>query len=265
MCVLGADDWISFALILYGAFASGVSCLVIGSGQISLSRPAPPADNPRGDGIMFGDEGDVVLLIGKEDAVNITLGGNFGLTFAGAPRYHLIGLCAFLLTIQFLAQLLLIPLATLFGQMMFLVSLAASWAYTTYLASIDRQTLQWEIITQYLGKGSLRNTKYKFGTTTARTVFLLLRLIPHLNSSSESMERVLHAILHTLHAKAMERDPAEWSSWNERTLRCCIESYSLSLPPHDSLRSSNDSPLLKNLMDDLDAAVQLYESTRAYI
>ena len=262
LCVLVADDWFSFALILYGAFASGVSCLVIGSGDLCVSHPTPAEGVPLGDGILGGDGEDVILLLGEEGAVNTITRGRFSLKFPGKPQYHLIGICALLLTIQFLAQLLVIPLGTLFGQLMFLASLAASWMYTAYLASIDRESLQRQIVTREILQNP-QKTKYKFGTRTAMSVFLLLRLLPHLSSKTpEQMKTALIKVLDEL----LPNDTSDWRQWREMTLPHImdLENPALSSQYH-SLDQSKKTPLLKKLLDDVDAAVQLYKCIQEYV
>ena len=87
------------------------------------------------------------------------------------PRRHLIGPCALLLMAQFLAQLLLIPLGTLFGQIMFIASLIASWAFNTYLSAIDREEIQTEILFNVLQVGEEDIQKYQLRTWTATVAF----------------------------------------------------------------------------------------------
>jgi hypothetical protein len=109
--------------------------------------------------------------------VNSVTRGAFSLRFAGHPEYRRIGLCSSLLTAQFLLQLLLIPQGTLFGQIMFLSTLAIAWAYNVYLSSYNKEQIQRDIlIKDILKKSELK--KFKLGTRTAMTVFVLLVLQP---------------------------------------------------------------------------------------
>ncbi|KAM5539202.1 hypothetical protein V8D89_007075 [Ganoderma adspersum] len=94
-----------------------------------------------------------------------------------SPTKRFIGFSSFLLTVQFLAQLLLIPQGELFGQLMFVTTLAFSWAYNSYLSSLDRDDLQTTILFDILGLdqgGSIK--KYQLSSWTASMVFTYLSL-----------------------------------------------------------------------------------------
>lgn len=93
-------------------------------------------------------------------------------------EYTAVGLCSLLLVIQLLAQLLLIPQGTLFGQILFLSSFAASWGYNLYLSSIDDEHIQKHLILErlHLKKNHMRT--YVFGTRTTAAVFTCLTLQP---------------------------------------------------------------------------------------
>ncbi|EGO02237.1 hypothetical protein SERLA73DRAFT_133146, partial [Serpula lacrymans var. lacrymans S7.3] len=108
-------DWWCFSMILLGIVANGLACFVIGSGTFTFVRPKSAVGAPPGDGLLVIDKGMVVLR-GDEDAVNTITRGRFSLRYSNEPEYHSVGLCSMLLTVQFLAQLLLIPQGTLFGQ-----------------------------------------------------------------------------------------------------------------------------------------------------
>ncbi|KIK21852.1 hypothetical protein PISMIDRAFT_62610, partial [Pisolithus microcarpus 441] len=117
MCGL-VNDWYSFTMILLGIIVSGISCYVIGSGTFFFTHPEPAEGSPPGDGILSSDQ-EIVVLRGEEGAVNSITRGGFSLRFRSEPHYEDIGWCSVLLMIQFVAQLLLIPQGTLFGQLMF--------------------------------------------------------------------------------------------------------------------------------------------------
>ncbi|KAH7904982.1 hypothetical protein BJ138DRAFT_1165629 [Hygrophoropsis aurantiaca] len=91
--------------------------------------------------------------------------------------YRNIGLCSLLLTLQFVAQLLLRPQGSLFGQLIFVASLAVSWMYNSYLSSLDKENVQADILMEHvLHKPSMK--KYVFGTRTTMAVFIVLVLNP---------------------------------------------------------------------------------------
>jgi len=178
-CVLCAlsEDWWAFALILLGIIAGGLSCFVIGSGQVVLKYPSNPADGcPPGDGTFMGEGQDVVVMKGAERLVNVLTKGRFEIELGGGPEYRKIGLAAMLLEVQFLVQLLLIPQATLFGQILFISSLAVSWMYTSYVSSLDKDKIQADILWNLLGEPKIQ--KYTVGGRSASAVLAALVLQP---------------------------------------------------------------------------------------
>jgi len=170
------QDWYCFSMILLGILGSGISCFVIGSGVLRFTHPNPAKVSPKGDGYLHATS-ELIVLRGEEGAVNSVTRGRFSLKFSGEPEYRAIGISAMLLTAQFLLQLLLIPQGTLFGQIMFLSTLAISWAYNCYLSSLDREMIQAEILMKKV-LGNPVMTRYRLGTRTAAVVFLALALRP---------------------------------------------------------------------------------------
>ena len=171
MCAMVAD-WFSFSMILLGIISSGVACLVIGSGELSLDTVRKPASGaPPGDGMLIGD-GTVIIVKGAEKDINAITKGKFLLKIGGEPTYNRIGLCSLLLLVQFLLQLLLIPQGTLFGQIMFLGTLGVSWVYNSYLSSLEKEKIQAKALFKRLGEPKMR--KFRLGTWTTVTVFACL-------------------------------------------------------------------------------------------
>ena len=175
-CALCAicEDWYASSLILVGIVASGVSCLVLGSADFVFTHPEPAKGSPAGDGILSSDK-DIVLLRGAEGAVNSITRGKFDLRFSSEGHFNLIRWCSILLFIQCITQLLLIPQASLFGQIMFLASLGVSALYNAWLSSLDKEKIHRKL----LFGGVLENptlTKYTLGTRTTAVVFMLLVL-----------------------------------------------------------------------------------------
>lgn len=186
-------DWFVFAMLLLGILSNGLSCLAIGSGTLKFLRPIAAGGSPRGDGVMYPDTRELIVVLGKEDAVNSVTKGRFQLRFSTTPeedshvrkaktlksrsdfQHSFIGLASVLLTAQFLLQLLLIPQGTLFGQMLFLITLAISWSYNSYLASFERKGIVEKILGEkVLGRPSIR--RFQLGTRTAVLVFAALVL-----------------------------------------------------------------------------------------
>ncbi|KIJ60767.1 hypothetical protein HYDPIDRAFT_98139 [Hydnomerulius pinastri MD-312] len=99
--------------------------------------------------------------------------GKFELEYSSDPKHEFIALCSLLLMVQFLAQLLLIPLSTFFGQVMYLVSFIASGGYHLFVVSHEREKVQREALSQRLGA---RLDKREFGSRTQMSVFVCMVL-----------------------------------------------------------------------------------------
>jgi hypothetical protein len=173
---LFARDWYASSLILVGIVASGISCLVLGSADFVFTHPEPAKGSPAGDGILGSDK-DIVLLRGTEGAVNSITRGSFSLRFSSAAHYTLIRWCSVLFFIQCITQLLLIPQASLFGQVMFLTSLGVSALYNAWLSSLDKEKIHRKLVFERVLENPTL-TKYTLGTRTTAVVFMLLVLQP---------------------------------------------------------------------------------------
>ncbi|KIM79382.1 hypothetical protein PILCRDRAFT_10504 [Piloderma croceum F 1598] len=181
-CILcGAyRDWYCFSTILLGIVANGLFCIAITSGS-----------------------GEMVILLGEEGAVNSVTRGKFSLVYADSPERKNIGRCSFLLMVQLLVQLLLTPQGTLFGQIMFLSTLAVSWTYNAYLSSIDIEKIQRNmLVDRVLDKPKM--TKYRLGTRSTMAVFVLLVLQP------PDPEKMLNYLL--------PGDTETWRIWKKAVL-----------------------------------------------
>ncbi|KAG8219034.1 hypothetical protein J3R82DRAFT_4790 [Butyriboletus roseoflavus] len=144
LCAL-CEDWYASLLILVGIIASGVSCLVLGSAEFLFTHPEPAKGSPAGDGILSSGQ-DIVLLKGTESAVNSITRGRFTLRFLSEGHYNLIRWCSLLFFIQCVSQLLLIPQASLFGQIMFLTSVGVSASYNIWLSSLDKEKIHQKLL-----------------------------------------------------------------------------------------------------------------------
>jgi hypothetical protein len=131
-------------------------------------------------------------------------------------EYAAIGLCSVLLILQFLAQLLLVPQGTLFGQVMFLASFAASWMYNLFLSSMDKEYLQEDLLIQALGLSDDYMKTYKLGTRTTAAVFACLILQPDCNS--EEWEKKGFKPLQILQ-QFISNDTEVWAVWRDQVLK----------------------------------------------
>ena len=209
-CVLFGDDWLCFSMIVLGMVANGLSCFIIGTGTFIFTHPQPAQGAPPGDGILVQDE-QIIVLKGDESAINPVTRGRFSLKYKSEPNYHDIAGSSFLLTVQFLAHLLLVPQGTIFGQIMFLTSLAISWLYNSYLSSLDKESIQRRILVNtILQKPDMR--KYRLGTRTTMVVFVLLVLASRDTPGRTQVEpRNLRTMLNDL----LPNDTEVWNRWKE--------------------------------------------------
>ncbi|KAH9852894.1 hypothetical protein C2E23DRAFT_778257 [Lenzites betulinus] len=205
-------DYYCMGTILLGAAVNGTTSAIIGRSTLRFKRAAHRrTPNRDGAGILDGGE-DLVVLRGRKGALNALTRGRFALApYGSAPAYHDLGMCAVLLSVQLLAQLLVVPQGRLEGQLLFLASLAVGWAHNSYLSAPDLGTLLrgilFERVLRVAGGSAQR---YEFGTRTVMVVFALLVL-------AESAEEMwpLHRVLDDL----LPNDTSVWEGWKEEIIR----------------------------------------------
>ncbi|KAG2115806.1 uncharacterized protein F5147DRAFT_674704 [Suillus discolor] len=168
-------DWLAFWLIILGMVSSGLSCLVIGSGRLHFKLVKPSSYAPRGDGFLLM-RNDIVILKGAEKQVASITKGKLVLDMGCIhdEEFNAIGICSLLLLSQFLIQLLLVPQATLFGQIMFLLSLAVSWAYNSFLSSLEKEKIQTDILWKSLDEPPITKFALPNRTSEAACVCFIL-------------------------------------------------------------------------------------------
>ncbi|OJT13499.1 hypothetical protein TRAPUB_9964 [Trametes pubescens] len=220
-------DWSCCSMILLGMACNGVACYVIGSAPLEFTRPATADGGTYGAGILDGGK-TLVVLMGQKDALNTITRGRFVLNYASRPEYHDMGVCSILLSLKLLAQLLVVPQGNLYGQLLFLGSLAVSWAHNSYLSSTDIAVLLRTILLEnVLGikctplhqahspdveKGTIRNAieKYKIGTRSATVVFVLLVLAPYAQNIPALRQRM---------DDLLANNTELWTVWKTEVLR----------------------------------------------
>jgi len=212
-CALSAasGDWLAFALILIGVISSGVSCFVIGSARLefaSVKEPAP--GTPPADGVLML-RSDVVIIRGAEKDVNPITKGSFVLKMDGGPEYRNVGFCSLLLLAQFLIQLLVIPQASTFGQFMFLSSLAVSWAYNSFLSSLEQEKIQVDLLWKALGKPP--TSKFELKSRAAQAVFICSVLRDGIQTPSADFKpmKILQCFV--------PNDTRVWHTWRDKVVR----------------------------------------------
>jgi hypothetical protein len=226
-------------MILLGIITSGLSCFVIGSAKLCFHHPKPAPGSPRGDGIMTSSK-EMVILLGVEGVVNMVTRGEFSLKFADSPNHGNVGRCSLLLVLQFVAQLLLIPQGSLFGQIVFVGSLGVSWLYNSYLSSFDREKIQRRVLREKI-LPDMKLTRYKLGTRTTMVAFVLLVL------RSGNPEKLLNNLL--------PNDTNTWNIWRRVVLEKVKGNLPLSFDDGDYEGvDAAERPLLENLYKDAKAA-----------
>jgi hypothetical protein len=202
---------------------------------------------------------DVVILRGAEKDIDPITKGKFVLKMNGGPEFRRIGLCSLLLLAQFLLQLLLIPQATTFGQIMFISSLAASWAYNSFLSSLEQEKIQINILLKALRHPPMLKIALK--NRAAQAVFTCLVLSddvrrPSSSNSDFKPKEVLQRFI--------PNETRVWNTWRDKVVE--------ELEKHEEDRSfdlsSSDLPgftdhekqLLKSLFQDACNAYRGYHT-----
>ncbi|KAG2055073.1 hypothetical protein BDR06DRAFT_883091, partial [Suillus hirtellus] len=267
-------DWFCCLMILLGIISNGMASLVIGSASLELQgvKSAPmalPGDR------MLMDSDDVILLLGKEEDIATTImRGRFTLRYEPWDEYAAIGLCSLLLVTQLLAQLLLIPQGTFFGQIMFLSSLAALWVYNLYLSSIDNKHIQEELLLEALNLNEQHMRTYSLGMRTTATVFACLMLQPP--GVYEELEwKKLGFEPEGIICKFIPNDTPVWTTWREKVLGVmrdqkvcsqdtCYDLLQMSDQEKDMFKP-NDQKLLENLLEDACTTYELAVNEKLWL
>ncbi|KAG2115811.1 uncharacterized protein F5147DRAFT_674720 [Suillus discolor] len=204
-------DWLAFGLIILGMVSSGLSCLVIGSGRLHFKPVKPSSYAPRGDGFLMM-RNDIVILKGAEKQVASITKGKLVLDMGNhhGEEFNAVGICSLLLLSQFLIQLLLVPRATLFGQIMFLSSLAVSWAYNSFLSSLEKEKIQTDILWKSLDEPPI--TKFVLPNRTSEAACACFILHAGVDKSRKSStdfkpKKILECMI--------PNDTRVWEAWRK--------------------------------------------------
>jgi hypothetical protein len=239
------EDWYCFAMVLVGMLSNGMSCFILGSGELRWQKPRASAGSPPGDGVFLGDS-DVMIVLGDENQVQFLTMGKFVLHYDGSPVNTAIGASSLLLYVQFLAQLLLIPQGKLIGQIIFLSTLAVSWAYNCYLSSLEKEKRQISRLLKELGEPKF--TKFEAGTRTTLVVLVLLVLAEKLRNSRN------HASAEELLDKLIPNNTPTWKDWKTNILRKLANDGKITRHT-----GTNSDKLVQDLNNDAYSASQIYD------
>lgn len=137
--------------------------------------PITSANSVPADGVLICDR-DLTILQGPESTIAGITRGRYTLSYPDEPNHHRVGFASMVLAFQAFSQLILMPVATLEGQIIFLDTFAISRVYNAYLASVDREDLQSEVLMDVLGRAELRPPKVifeKWNSVLAASAFCL--------------------------------------------------------------------------------------------
>ncbi|EJF58592.1 hypothetical protein DICSQDRAFT_90406 [Dichomitus squalens LYAD-421 SS1] len=175
------------------------------------------------------------------------------------PRNVFIGFAAILLTLQFLIQLLLIPQGQLLGQILFVATLAVSWAYNTFLSSIDREDIQTTILVDDILKLEQDHIKkFEFGNWTAMSVFACLALQPDANDPLRKPRKLLDGLI--------PNDTEVWECWKAKMVQKLSSNAPWTFTSADwELKEldEEEQELLETLLKDAEVAYGVWSRWRA--
>ncbi|KAG2353202.1 hypothetical protein BDR07DRAFT_1433983, partial [Suillus spraguei] len=219
LCALYADYWYCFVMILLRIISSGVTCFVIGSGALGIETVMKPADgSPPGDGILLMHNG----------------------------VYTVIGLCSLLLELQFLLQLLLIPQGSLFGQVMCLTSVVASWGYNSFLTSLDKEKLQQKLFCDTIKLRQAAMLSFKACTRTSMTAFTCFVLCENLPRPLKGIELMKFLL------EFLPNETLVWQKWREQVMTQVQQEEG------EARFNATEQLLLTTLLQDADDAYKGY-------
>ena len=252
-------DWYAFGLILLGIVSSGITCFVIGSARMHLrSQKDVIKGVPPGDGLLLTPR-DVVVLKGAEKDVNAITKGKFYLDMRGKPEYRNIGLCSLLLVTQFMLQLLLIPQATLFGQVMFLSSLAVSWIHDSFLSPLENERIQSELLFKALRVDEHSIKQYYLVNRISQAVFACSILSDGVEANEDfDAERMLSLFV--------SNKTRVWSRWRAKVARELKSTTNRSFHATEEDReglSEDECTLLDSFLKDARCAHEAYQKRSA--
>ena len=245
------DDWICFAMIALGMVASGVSCWMIGTGKVVFRRlDASEEVLPCQAGILIDNEDDqIIVLKGSVKQVTAITHGRFELqykTWRGAndETFHVLGISSCILVVQFLAQLLIVPQGTFFGQIMFLASLGCSWVYNCCISPFTLGSQRRALFQDVLGlqvtdarHARLERQLVPLKSRTEAVVFSLF-MLAFACSEHVTEETVLVQIIQ----EVLPNPGGEWRNWKkelEEEILLYVQERGRPQAPHDSQSQSN--------------------------
>ncbi|KAF8186335.1 hypothetical protein BJ912DRAFT_971434 [Pholiota molesta] len=200
------QDYFCCISIGVGILCNGFATLIYGSATLMVHN----------HGILFRNN-DIVILQGPESKIAGITRGRYELIFPGGPPYHRVGIVSIALAVQAFSQLILLPAATLNGQVIFLATFALSWFYNAYLASVDRENLQFKALKKMLGLGKSESFEKKaflrWASVVAASTFHLRPIRPDdwirqlIPNSTPIWDKWRAHIVHAIELEAQGKTP----------------------------------------------------------
>ncbi|KAI6095438.1 hypothetical protein EDD16DRAFT_1487274 [Pisolithus croceorrhizus] len=250
-------EWYAFSMILLGILARGLTCVFIGSGELVFDHPKPSEGSPPGDGIL-GCDHELVLLKGHENVVNAVTRGRFFFHFRSKHACHMVELCSFLLFAQAIAQLICVPQSNLFGQLMFVFSIAISWVYNLWFLSYDKVEVREEIFRSVLGSPKLKKLIFPNRCSAIVSLLLFSGDDKRFSGDPEKLKEIMDGLLPS--------GALVWEIWKGIVIEHLRNGQPLRFDDthwnHQDLPSDSDRSLLWTLLKDAEAAYAAFESNR---
>ncbi|KAI6114716.1 hypothetical protein EDD16DRAFT_1483393 [Pisolithus croceorrhizus] len=248
-------EWYAFFMILLGILARGLTCVFIGSGDLVFDHPKSAEGSPPGDGIL-GCDHELILLRGNENVVNAVTRGRFFYSFGSKNACRMVELCSFFLIAQAIVQLICVPQSDLFGQLMFVLSIATSWVYNLLFLSVDKVEVRHEIFRSVLGSPNLE--KSVFPNRSSAVVSLLLSVTDKAHPSDpETMKKIMDGLLPS--------GSLVWETWKGIVIEHLTKRQPLHFDDthwnHQDLPSETDRSLLRTLLKDVETACAASQSS----
>lgn len=209
-------DYFCCIAIGVGILSNGFATLVYGSATLMVHRPFILPNAVPGDGILVRNN-DIVILQGPESKIAGITRGRYELIYPGGPPYHRVGVVSIALAFQAFSQLILLPVATLNGQIIFLATFALSWFYNAYLASVDRENLQFKALKKMLGldksKSLSKKAFLRWASVVAASTFYLRPIRPDdwirqlIPNSTPIWDKWREHIVHAIELEAQGKTP----------------------------------------------------------
>ncbi|KAG2349279.1 hypothetical protein BDR05DRAFT_956689 [Suillus weaverae] len=239
--------------------SNGLSCFVIGSGKLHFRLVKPSSYAPQGDGFLLM-RNDIVILKGAEKEVTSITKAKLVLNMGDNEEFSAVGICSLLLLSQFLVQLLLVPRATLFGQIMFLSSLVVSWAYNSFLSSLEKEKIQTDLLWKSLDEPPI--TKFALpnrGSQATCACFVLHAGVDMSKKSATNFKpkKILECMI--------PNDTRVWEAWREHVAKQVLSKERIKrFEPYKELIADledEEKQLLKQLLADAEYGYRCYQKS----